>query len=345
MSYSHSYSDTIEVSGSKTITISYPASQDGGSVCRTVYYTERVPVNVTICVDADLFDQSVGRCNSSIQRLTGTVGAAQSAQTDAIDKSAGKIAQATLAGFFKTVRFETGAQITELAQKTEAARTYLHELAKRLATKKEKMQSEYSRMAVRYGKIFDDLNRELSNRMGELDKTAVLFERQTGQAPARSAGALAHTATVFGAESGDLHAKISASLTKKRALDAIKQIHIFLQKRRVSEQALNRRLLNQDDAAVYFLPVCLMETREEDNRLQRSVYQPPCLPEAPLPTYAEGPDTSPWGSLTGEWKDAVGRYFILELNRLYPAADLHTSRVKESIIRMFDSHSSPNKEI
>ena len=50
MSYSRSYSETITVSGSKTVNVSYPASQNGGTTSATVHYTEYVPVNVNICM-------------------------------------------------------------------------------------------------------------------------------------------------------------------------------------------------------------------------------------------------------------------------------------------------------
>lgn len=340
MSYNRSYSETITVSGSQTVTVSYPASENGGSVSRTVYYTEHVPVNVNIHVDTNSFDKSVSSCNGSVNLLTGAVVAAKTAHITAINKNAKKVAGTIIEGFFKNVRFEISSQITELTQKIEAHLVHLHELAKQLVAKKEQMQTDYNRTSNRYIKIFDDFNNELSNRIYELNKPAFIFKRQTDQHAVRTSESdLVNTVAVFGSESGDLQTKISASIAKKRAFDTINQANLFLRKQKVLENTINRCMLNENTSAIRFSPVCMIETNDESNQVRRALYQPSYLPEVQPQKLFERLDMQQWGSMTGENKDYIRRYFISELNHTYSSADPHTSRVKESIMRMFDSNS------
>ena len=100
MSYSRKYSETITVRGSKTVTVSYPKSESGGSKSVTVDYIENVPVDVNIHVDTDPFDSSVSNCNTNVNLLTGAVVATEAAQLISIDKNSKKVASTIVSGFF-----------------------------------------------------------------------------------------------------------------------------------------------------------------------------------------------------------------------------------------------------
>ena len=176
MSYSRSYSETITLSGSETKTVSYPASENGGSTTVTVYYTEYVPVDVNIHVDTDPFEAGVAKCNSRVNLLTTTVVATEVAQIASIASNAKKVGSAVVEGFFKTIRSEISQQIMELSQKIDSHLIHLRELAKSCAARQKQMETDYNRISTRYSKIFNDLNNELSNRIYELNKPAFSFK-------------------------------------------------------------------------------------------------------------------------------------------------------------------------
>ena len=80
MSYSRSFSKTIAIHYSGSV--SYPASQSGGSVSYSGTAYEDVVVNIN--VDTDAFDSSVRHCNNSVGALTGAVVATEGAQVASI---------------------------------------------------------------------------------------------------------------------------------------------------------------------------------------------------------------------------------------------------------------------
>jgi hypothetical protein len=337
MSYSRRYHETITVNGSKTVSISYPASERGGYMNETIYYTEHVPVDVNINVDTNPFDRSVSGCNNSVNLLTGAVIATETAQLASINSNAKKIAGTIVEGFFKNIRFEISTQITELTQKIDAYLMHLYELSKQLVAKKEEMEANYNRTANRYGKIFEDLNNELSNRIFELDRPVFTFKQLADSHSQRTSdNDLVSSVAVTGAEGGCLQARISASITKKRALDAICQANIFLTKQKSVQRTINQSMLNENTDATKFSPICFLETRNENSQIGKSLYQPDYLPKMQANSVIEDFQTKQWTAVSKENQENIGRYFNTELNNAYSTADPHTNRVKDTIMKIFD---------
>lgn len=100
MSYRRSYRERISVHYSGSV--SYPASQNGGSVSYSGTEYEDVAVNIE--VDTSPFDSSVAGCNTSVNLLTGAVVATEAAQIAAVDQNAKKVGSTIVEGFFKTIR-------------------------------------------------------------------------------------------------------------------------------------------------------------------------------------------------------------------------------------------------
>ncbi len=280
MSYRRSYSERIAVHYSGSKTVSYPASQNGGST--TVYYsgTEYETVNVNIDVDTNPFDRSVASCNSSVNLLTGAVVATEAAQLVSIDKNAKKVAGTIVKGFFDYIRSDISQQVMELSQRIDAQLLHLRELAKNCVGKQKQMETDYNRISSRYLKIFDDLNNELENRIFQLDKPAFVFKNNIDTHSNRTSdNDLVSTVAVAGREGGELQAKISASVTKKRALNAINQARLFLWKQKKLQSTVNRSMLNENYSATRFLPVCFIETNGDKSQINKNVYHPDFLPK------------------------------------------------------------------
>jgi hypothetical protein len=333
MSYSRSYHQRIAIHYSGSV--SYPASQNGG----TARYsgTEYEDVTVNIDVDTNPFDRSVDSCNKSVNLLTGAVVATETAQITSIDANAKKVAGTIIEGFFKNIRFEISAQITELTQKIDAYLMHLHEVTKQLVAKKAQMETDYNRTANRYGKIFEDLNNELSNRIYELDKPAFVFKQNSDNHARRTTdNDLVSAVAVTGAESGDLQARISASITKKRAFDAINQANIFLTKQKRLQRTINQSMLNENTDATKFSPVCFLETRNENSQIGKSLYQSDYLPQMQANHVIEDFQTKTWTPVSKESQEKIGLYFNTELSNAYSTADPHTNRVKDTIMKIFD---------
>jgi hypothetical protein len=321
--------------------VSYPASQNGGS--HTVYYdgTTYEDVNVNIDVDTNPFDRSVAGCNTSVNALTGAVVATEAAQIASIDTNSKKVAGTIVKGFFDYIRYDISQQVMELSQKMDSHLLHLRELAKTCIGKQKQMEVDYNRISSRYLKIFDDLNNELDNRIFELDKPAFAFKRGAdSHADRTSDNDLVSTVAVFGREGGELQAKISASVAKKRALNAINQANIFLWKQKKLQSTINQSMLKESVTATRFSPVCFVETSGEQNQTGKDVYQADFLPEINQNEIVENFKSQPWSSGTKEQKDSIQRYFNSEVSDAYNAVNQHNERVKNMLVKIFNINST-----
>jgi hypothetical protein len=315
--------------------VSYPASQNGGSVSYSGTAYENVSVNID--VDTNPFDRSIDGCNDTINLLTGTVVATEAAQIASIDNNAKKVANTIVDGFFKTIRSDISQQIMELSSKLDATLVHLYALAKRCVEKQKQMETDYNRIASRYLKIFSDLNNELGNRIFELNKPAFVFKKGSDNQDIRTSGNdLVTTVAVFGSEGGELQAKISASIAKKRALDTINKANIFLLKQKKLNATINQSMLNENIDATLYSPICFMETNNEKGQTGKNIYKQALLPETNQNEIIEEFHNQQWSEILKERQDKIQRYFNAEVSNYFNAEDTYAKRLKENIIKMFN---------
>jgi hypothetical protein len=316
-----------------TVSYSYPASQNGGSGSRTV--TVDIPVDVNILVDTTPFDRSVNNCNGNVNLLTGAVVATEAAQIASIDKNSQKVAGTIVHGFFGYIRSEISQQVMELSQKIDSHLLHLRELAKSCIAKQTQMEADYHRISERYIKVFDDLNRELENRIYTLNQPAFTFKSNTHAAPANDT-ALVSTVAVFGAESGELQAKISASFAKKRALDTIGRVNMFLWKQKQMQSTINQNMLKENVATTRYSPVCYIETKEEKARIDKKIYSSGFLSEIDSNKLIDKFVEQSWKTPAQPQKEDLRQHFNSEVNRKYTSDNQHEERVRNMIIRLFN---------
>jgi len=168
MSYTRTYHESV--SGSRTVSVKYPASEHGGSTSVTVSID--IPVNIAVNVDTRQFDHSVGRCAGGVNTLAGAVVATSAAQVGAIATGANKVADTILKGFFKLIRSELTQQISENRARCEALFLKLNDMKAACLARKTQMERDFGRIAERYTTLFRDLDRELGNRVQAIDSVA-----------------------------------------------------------------------------------------------------------------------------------------------------------------------------
>jgi hypothetical protein len=341
MSYTRKYHEIITVRGSRTVTVTYPASQNGGSKSVTVDYKEEVPVDVNIHVDTKPFDNSVEHCNDNVNVLTAAVVAAETAQIISIDKNAKKVATTVVNGFFSYIKSEISQQIAELTQNIDAQLMHLRELANSCAQKKVQMEGDFSRISSRYVKIFDDLNNELRNRIFELDKPTFQFKKELDNQKIRSTeNDLVNIVTVYGKEGGTNQNQIGISFAKKRALDTINQAKIFLWQQKRLNHTIQKSMLNENLSTKQFSPICFIETKNDNSQIHKSLFAADCFniksnkaTEQELISHFSSPE-SIWGMSKSDQIEKLKTYFSAELNQKITSNDLHANRVREMIQKL-----------
>lgn len=331
MSYTKTIRKTVRIPYSGSV--SYGPSQSGGSVSYSGTVTEEIVVNVE--VDTEPFEKSINVCNESVGGLTGAVVATEAAQIASINANAKKIGSTIVKGFFNTIRSEITQQIAELQSQVDATLIHLRGLTQRCVEKQKQMERDYNSIAKRYLKTFEDLNNELSNRIYELNKPAFTFSKQSNQQNNRTCeNDLVNTVAVFGKEGSELEARISASVTKKRALDAIEKANTFLLKQKQLEELINRNMLKESKNGTAYAPICFIEVQNEQKQIDKKVYQQEFIPQIPTNELINNFLKQNWHKLPEENAIQLKRYLNTEVDNRYPDMEERNSRVKAYILKM-----------
>jgi hypothetical protein len=200
------------------------------------------------------------------------------------------------------------------------------------------MEGDYHRISGRYVKVFEDLNKELSNRIFELDKPAFVFKKETDNQKIRTSdNDMVSTVAIFGSDSSDLQSKIGASIAKKRALDTLNKAKMFLWQQKKLNTTIQQSMLNESKSGSIFAPVCFLETNNKDHQIDKNVFTTDYLSmlneknkKNELIEQFSSTAVS-WGVLPSDDQKNIGLYFNTELNSKSFANDLHSVRVREMI--------------
>lgn len=222
MSYRRSYTGYVHYSG----TVSYPASQNGGSVS----YSGSEPVYITIDVDTNAFDASVGHCNNAVNALTGAVVATETAQVESKRQASKQIASTIVKGFFDYVGADLSQKIKELSSKCESLFIALMGHKDNCLSKSKQMQDDYNRISKRYSKIFEDLDKETVSRIEVLDKPTFQFAESAQNLVDRNSNTeLLGISTISANENIKLETVLSCSHVKQQASVLLDKANCYLQ--------------------------------------------------------------------------------------------------------------------
>lgn len=355
MSYTSKYNETISEKVSKRLQVSYTSDGNGklskidvqidntthtfsGNGSKNIDIEAKIPITVEIEVDTRPFDASVVDCSGNVGLLTGAVVATEAAQILSINKNSKKVANSIVTGFFSYIKSEISQQISELSQNIDAQLMHVKELAQACVAKKIQMEGDFNRISSRYTKIFDDLNNELSNRIQELDKPTFVFKKETDTQNERTTeNDLVNIAAISGGEFGNLQAKISTSIAKKRALDTLIQAKVFLMQQKVVNNTIQKCMLNDSLNAQNFSPICFIETKCEKEEVSKDLFTPTFLNSLNditkkneiIERFSDA--TNSWSDIPKEYSDSLNLYFSAEINSKCSSADDHAIRVKEMI--------------
>lgn len=222
MSYRRSYTGYVHYSG----TVSYPASENGGSVS----YSGSEPVYITIDVDTNAFDASVGHCNNAVNALTGAVVATEAAQVESKRQASKQIASTIVKGFFDYVGADLSQKIKELSSKCESLFIALMGHKDNCLSKSKQMQDDYNRISKRYSKIFEDLDKETVSRIEVLDKPTFHFAESAQNLVDRNSNTeLLGISTISANENIKLETVLSCSHVKQQASVLLDKANCYLQ--------------------------------------------------------------------------------------------------------------------
>ncbi len=298
-------------------------------------YAEDV-VNVEIDVDTNPLDHRVRECNSTINRLTASVGAMNAAQCAMIASKANQVSDAIIKGFFQSVSADLSAQRMELQQKTESRLILLRKQAETLVSKQKTMQADYQRTSARYQKLFTELNKELALRIQQINLPVFdVVKMITMQDDRMMHTDLVQTAVTLGKESTKATAQLNVAALKRNALLALRRVNEFLTIRAQSEHTVEQAEINVQDGDTRYLPAILYEVMGEGH--SRKQY---CLMqngfEQQCPNVERLMEKKEYKPFSKEERETILAYMKKEMSSHIQGSDDHSNRVRKLIIEMFN---------
>lgn len=271
MSYSQTYNGSVYYSGS--VSVSYPASEHGGST--TAHYSGSVPVSIRVDVDTEPFDASVQDCSASVGNLNGAVVAMNAAQVASINQASEDISSHVVSGFFGMIKSELSQNMAALLAKFKAVFELLTSNAKRVEKQQIVMQDDYQRISGRYSKIFSDLDEELEKRVAALDKNVFEISRRIQGEQLNNETARKVAQFVLGTNEDDiLQQELLIANTKAKVLGAMQSLSGNVVQQAVYSNQVKSIVEDKkaQEARQSFVPVIFTESSSLDSDKESTSY-------------------------------------------------------------------------
>lgn len=333
MSYSIRKKEKIRVRFDKTV--SYPKSETGGTLNVSKEWDEEIEVNIE--VDTTPFDNSISGCKTSVNGLTGSVGAMNAAQCLSIKQGADKISESLISGFFNSVRTDLGTQVSALKQRIESRLLLLNQQADMLKGKRQKMEQDYQRTAQRYQKIFDDLDHELSNRIHEIDQPVFQLVADVDTSSERMLHtSLVQTASTTSQETALVGSQLASATMKRHALEAMNQAGEFLAKNAATSRTLRQAIADVAGSNAYMVPVCYMQTVAASGQTDQHCQLPELstLASMKLGNDMQNAVAKAVTPTTGDEQQKVAAYLQGEIAQRVTGSGDHAMRIRATINKL-----------
>lgn len=321
-------------------TFSYPIGTSGGSGPKDFDIKEDLEFD--IYVDTDEYDRQADDCGNSVNLLTGSVVATETAQVANIEDNSKKIASTIVNGFFKNVKSSLSTIAVEQKQILESRLAHLQMQAKELLIKQKQMDSDYRRTSARYVKMFQDLNQELETRVKRLDAPVYKATGNMSQEADRILHSdYTYVVSVVNSENTSLTAQIGAAVMKTEALQMTGQAAHFLAIYENSRQAIASTTISIDiNGDEFYLPVVYVQCYNGTDNTDEEIY----CDENVLPLAQIKDAVSVLFNGSKDSKDSYNKkaevikpYFTEELESCFNGkADEHSRRVREMMVKLLN---------
>lgn len=300
---------------------------------------------ITCHVDTTPMANSIGTVSNHVNGTTAAVVAMKAAVVKAETDGANHVCEKVNKGFYTLIRSQISQKIATLKSEVDSHLMRLNQQRKQLLAIRQRMERDYNMISSRYLKTFTTINKNLEQRVAELDKPVMDLAQTEADKVTNRAARLTADIPVGQAESVRTAQVVGASRLKFRALKAIETIDRFIaQSNRLQEVTdnilLRRRMANGIDEAPWVMPVAICETNfDASDMSQTQTY----ISRMELPAEASKrvefaidgaahSDSLPWRGAGG-----IAPELISEFRSLVAASGLDPRR-QQTMVAMFESH-------
>lgn len=351
MSYSESFHSSITVSG--TVTVHYPASENGGFT--TASYHETVPVDWTVYVDTEPFDYSVQETEAELEALTGSVAALNEAQVRSIRASSQRVAKRLSGGFFNLIGKDLSENMVTQINTIRSKFALLMQYSKDLLAKQERMGDDIARLQRHYYNVFHNLDEDLNHRISALDSAAFALGQKHREDVLRGPYLQEAAFCLDGMQGGDRTANLLVNARTNQSVHSVLTALNGYVQRNLAYKATLSSILERDGADMEtkeYVPVIVFEGKDPD---QPGIPRLSCLPPvmngsqqaaATVYRHVQGLQDSAWTPMDSERLGKIDRNFCnyVEQDSLADG-NPNNDRIHREIMKMWSYHKNNLKDI
>lgn len=200
-----------------------------------------------------------------VSGTTTAVVAMQTAVVKADQEAADYVCQNVNRGFHSLMSSQLSQKIAKLKSDVDSHLMRLNQQTKQLLAIKKQMERDYQRAALRYGKIFTAINKELRQKVQELDQPIFRFAFTEIETTRNRMLALTATVPVAQSESVADAQRILTSNIKYHGMQVLDATKSFVADMEAQKELTNRILLEKQgtESTVRYMPVVVSESNFE----------------------------------------------------------------------------------
>lgn len=214
-------------------------------------------------VDTRPMAREISTVSTHIKGTTAAVVSMKAAVIAAEKEAADHVCDNVNKGFYALIHSQISQKIARMQSEVDSHLMKLNQLSKQLLAIKTRMQRDYGMISSRYHKLFTGLNKNLEQRVYELDKPTVQFAVKEITSISNRPKLLTSTVPVAQCEALSISQRILASNMKNRGMAVIASMSQFLGNMKEQKELTDKILLKNcrvDSDASYMVPVAYVES-------------------------------------------------------------------------------------
>lgn len=295
-------------------------------------------------VDTTPMAKSINSVSDRVNGTTKAVVGMQSAVILAEKKAADNVCANVNRGFYTLIRSQISQKMAALHSEVDSQLMQLNQQRKQLTAIRQRMERDYKMIVQRYHKLFTSINKNLHQRVAELDRAAMNFTNRDMEALSNRMTQLTATVPVSQLESISQSQQIAASNLKFRSLTVIDHLTNFLRHNRETDNVMGRVLLPQmsmqGSERIYYPVIVSEETIDSaGNKTRQVIVSDGCRDEAARRMIRNTPGIIPDN---GETVDLSDPNLVSAFSQIVQDSKC-SERVKKLAMKLFMDSSKPQK--
>lgn len=233
--------------------------------------------DIDCLVDTIPMAEKIQRVGQNVERTTMAVVAMKTAVVEAEKSGAQHICQNVNRGFFTLMQSQLSAKLAQKKSRTEALMAQLAMQKRRLLEIKNSMENDYQRICTRYGRIISSINKQLEQRIIDLDKPVYKFCTNDIATCTNRKLTVSGIAPIVQKEDVQTAQRINSSVLRRDGEYAINHLKDFLVEFAKSDHEVRCHTIESLPAqdCTFYLPFVMMSVTVDSEGTQSLYITPP----------------------------------------------------------------------